>query len=94
MISLPLDTRESSDRIALFEMVWEAGYRFDSIVWPDDMDYRQNQFFSVDMYRQLLKPVHKRAIDWAKTKASKLTFTRAAISDRSSPNSSESALMP
>jgi uroporphyrinogen decarboxylase len=51
--------------IALFEMVWEEGYHFDCISWPDDMGYKLNQFFSVDTYRELLKPVHKRAVDWA-----------------------------
>ncbi|MBN1639600.1 MAG: hypothetical protein JXA09_00100 [Anaerolineae bacterium] len=54
--------------IALWEQVWDAGYTFDEIRWPDDMGYKYNQFFSLDMYRQLLKPVHKRAIDWAHAK--------------------------
>lgn len=57
--------------IALFDMVWEAGYTFDAIRWPDDMGYKQNQFFSLDMYRELLKPVHQRAIDWAHAKGIK-----------------------
>jgi len=54
--------------IALFEMIWEAGYRFDCIQWPDDLGYKHNQFMSLDMYRELLKPVHKRACDWARSK--------------------------
>ncbi|MCK5740237.1 hypothetical protein KAH55_13695 [bacterium] len=54
--------------LALLDMVWDAGYTFDSIFWPDDMGYKQNQFFSVDMYRELLKPAHKKAIDWAHNK--------------------------
>ncbi|MGQ9662862.1 MAG: uroporphyrinogen decarboxylase family protein [Kiritimatiellia bacterium] len=58
--------------IALFELVWNAGYRFDEISWPDDMGYKLHQFFSLDMYRQLLKPVHKRACDWAKAKGLKV----------------------
>lgn len=58
--------------IALFEMVWEEGYRFDAINWPDDMGYKQSQFFSIDMYRELLKPVHKRAADWAHAKGIKV----------------------
>ena len=57
--------------IALFDMVWDAGYEFDSIRWPDDMGFKQNQFFSVDMYRQILKPFHKRAIEWAHSKGIK-----------------------
>lgn len=51
--------------LALLEMVWEAGYTFDSITWYDDLGYKGNQFFSVGMYRELLKPLHKRAVDWA-----------------------------
>lgn len=51
--------------LALLEMVWDAGYTFDAVKWPDDMGFKGKQFFSVNMYRDLLKPVHKRAIDWA-----------------------------
>jgi uroporphyrinogen decarboxylase len=51
--------------IALFQMVWDAGYRFDAIRWPDDMGYKQNQFFSLRAWRELLKPAQKRAIEWA-----------------------------
>ncbi|MBQ3487846.1 MAG: hypothetical protein IJA71_06110, partial [Clostridia bacterium] len=36
--------------------------------WPDDMGYKGTTFFSPDMYRQLLKPFHKKAIDWAHEK--------------------------
>ncbi len=57
--------------LALLDMVWDEGYEFDSVSWPDDMGYKQNQFFSVEMYRDLLKPVHKRAIDWAHAKGIK-----------------------
>ena len=51
--------------LALLDMVWDAGYEFDAVVWPDDMGYKGHQFFSVDTYRAILKPVHKRAVDWA-----------------------------
>lgn len=57
--------------IALFDMIWDAGYEFDCITWPDDMGYKHNQFFSVNMYRELLKPVQKRAIEWAHSKGVK-----------------------
>lgn len=57
--------------IALLDMVWDAGYEFDGIVWPDDMGYKHNQFFSLKIYRELLKPVHKRAIEWAHAKGIK-----------------------
>jgi uroporphyrinogen decarboxylase len=54
--------------IALLEMVMDAGYELDCIDWPDDMGYKYNQFFSLDMYRELLKPFHKKAADWARSK--------------------------
>ena len=54
--------------IAHFEKIWNAGYRFDCISWPDDMGYKGTTFFSNEMYREILKPVHKRAIDWAHSK--------------------------
>lgn len=58
--------------LALFQMIWDAGYQFDEISWPDDMGYKHAQFFSVDMYRELLKPVHIRAADWAHQKGVKV----------------------
>jgi len=51
--------------IAMFNMVLDEGYKLDEITWPDDMGYKLNQFFSLKMYRDLLKPVHKRACAWA-----------------------------
>ena len=51
--------------IALFQKVWDAGYHFDAIFWEDDMGYKGRTFFSLDMYRELLKPVHTRAVRWA-----------------------------
>ena len=54
--------------LQLLDMVWDAGYTFDSICWPDDMGYRNGLFFSVQMYRDILKPVHKRAVEWAHAK--------------------------
>jgi uroporphyrinogen decarboxylase len=51
--------------IALWEQVLAAGYTLDGIRWPDDMGYKYNQFFSLHTYRELLKPVHRRAIEWA-----------------------------
>ncbi|MBI5725778.1 MAG: hypothetical protein HZA50_17595 [Planctomycetes bacterium] len=58
--------------IAMFEMAWKAGYTFDCISWPDDLGYKQNQFMSVKMYRELVKPFHKRAADWAHSKGAKV----------------------
>ncbi|MEI6219269.1 MAG: uroporphyrinogen decarboxylase family protein [bacterium] len=54
--------------LQLLDMIWDAGYTFDAIEWPDDMGYRNGLFFSLDMYRQLLKPAQKRAIEWAHKK--------------------------
>ena len=54
--------------LKLLDMIWDEGYTFNSIFWCDDMGYRNGTFFSVDMYRDILKPVHKRAIDWAHAK--------------------------
>jgi uroporphyrinogen decarboxylase len=57
--------------IAQFEMIWQKGYEFDSILWYDDMGYKHTPFFSNRMYRELLKPVHKRAVEWAHSKGIK-----------------------
>ena len=51
--------------IALFDMIWDKGYHFDGVMFYDDMGYKQNQFFSLDMYRKLVMPAHKKAIEWA-----------------------------
>ena len=51
--------------IKQFNKIWDAGYHFDQIWWWDDMGYKGSTFFSNELYRELLKPVHKRAIDWA-----------------------------
>lgn len=58
--------------IKLLDMVWDAGYKFDSVMWYDDMGYKGSQFFSLKTYRELLKPVHKRAADWAHAKGVKV----------------------
>jgi uroporphyrinogen decarboxylase len=51
--------------IAQFEIMLGAGYRFDSIFWPDDMGYKNTPFFSTKIYRESLKPIHTRAVAWA-----------------------------
>ena len=58
--------------IALFDMIWEAGYHIDGVVWPDDMGYKYNQFFSLATYRDLLKPLHRRVVEWAHAKGLKV----------------------
>jgi len=57
--------------LQLLDRVWEKGYKFDAIFWCDDMGYKGNQFFSRDTYRNLLKPFHKRAVEWAHAKGVK-----------------------
>ena len=54
--------------LQLLDMIWDEGYTFDALSWPDDMGYRNGLFFSLDMYRHILKPVQKRAIEWAHAK--------------------------
>ena len=54
-----------STQLALLDWVWEQGFHFDAIGWPDDLGYKGHQFFSLPMYRELLKPVHRRACEWA-----------------------------
>lgn len=54
-----------SSCIGYFDIIYNAGGRFDEISWPDDMGYKGTTFFSLDTYRRLLKPFQKRAVDWA-----------------------------
>jgi len=54
--------------LAILDRIWDAGYRFDALSWPDDMGFKHGQFFSVGMYRELLKPIHRQAIEWAHRK--------------------------
>lgn len=49
----------------LFERIWDKGYHFDEIMWCDDMGYKGTTFFSPALYRDMLMPYHKRAVDWA-----------------------------
>jgi uroporphyrinogen decarboxylase len=51
--------------IEMANRLWDKGYKFDSVHWYDDMGYKGSPFFSPAMYRELLKPYHKRAADWA-----------------------------
>lgn len=51
--------------IEAFNKIWDAGYHFDEVFWYDDMGYKGTTFFSPDIYRKLLQPYHKRAVDWA-----------------------------
>jgi len=57
--------------LSLLDMIWDEGYHFDSIHWCDDMGYKGTQFFSLKVYREVLKPYQKRAIEWAHEKGVK-----------------------
>lgn len=54
-----------SINLALLEMVWDEGYTFDCLEYPDDLGYRNGLFFDLETYRKVLKPAHKRSCDWA-----------------------------
>ena len=47
------------------QKILDAGYKFDGVKWWDDMGYKNTTFFSPTVYRELLKPFQKKAIDWA-----------------------------
>lgn len=64
-------SHELDVHIKLLDMIWDAGYHFDSVMWYDDMGYKHNQFFSVGMYREILKPYHQKAIEWIHSKGAK-----------------------
>ena len=51
--------------LALLDMVWEAGYHFDELLWFDDMGYRNGLLFSKKMWREMVKPYQRRTIRWA-----------------------------
>ena len=48
-----------------FSRIWDAGYKFDEIMWWDDMGYKGTSFFSPELYKEVLKPYHARAVQWA-----------------------------
>ena len=49
----------------LCQRILDAGYEFDGLLWYDDMGYKGAPFFSPTLYRELLWPYHKKAVDWA-----------------------------
>lgn len=51
--------------LSLCQKILDAGYKFDGIFWYDDMGYKNTTFFSPQLYRELLKPYHKKVVDWA-----------------------------
>ena len=65
---LDMFNRELELNLAHLEMIWDEGYHFDEMSWPDDMGYKNNLFFSVNKYVDMLKPLHKKVIEWAHQK--------------------------
>ena len=51
--------------LTLFDRMWDAGYTFDEIQWPDDMGYRNGLLFSKAMWADMVRPYQQRTIDWA-----------------------------
>ena len=51
--------------MALHQKIFDAGYHMDEVRWPDDMGYKGTTFFSPELYRELVKPYHSRAAQWA-----------------------------
>ena len=47
----------------LGQRILDAGYEFDGVFWYEG--YKGSTFFSPAAYRELLKPYHKKAVDWA-----------------------------
>ena len=54
--------------IQQFDMLWDKGFRIDSMHWYDDLGYKGTPFFSNDTYRDIIKPAHTRAVSWAHNK--------------------------
>ncbi len=54
--------------LALLDLAWDAGYHFDMLNIRDDMGYKGTPFFSVQMYKDLIKPTHQMCADWAREK--------------------------
>ena len=57
--------------LSLLDMIWDEGYEFDELLFYDDLGYKGNLLISIDMYRDLVKPYQKRAIEWAHAKGLK-----------------------
>ena len=51
--------------LELSQRMLDEGYEFDAVYFMDDMGYKGSPFFSPETYREILKPFHKRACDWA-----------------------------
>jgi len=61
---------ELETELALLDMVWEAGYTFDSVFWYDDMAINLTSS-SRCACTEFAAAFHQRAIDWAHAKGIK-----------------------
>lgn len=52
--------------LALLDMMWDAGYTFDEVNWPDDMSYKNGMLFSKRMWREQILPYQTRIVKWAR----------------------------
>ena len=59
ILNTALDTQ-----LALLDMAWAKGYKFHCFIHPDDLGYRNGLFFSPQTFRDVVKPVHRKAYDW------------------------------
>lgn len=71
--------------LQMMQMVIDAGYQPDEINWPDDMGYKNTQFFSLNMYRNMVKPVQKRAVDWIHERGMKARLHSCGLVDKFVP---------
>ena len=52
--------------LSLLDRLWAEGYTLDELMWcGDDMACRHGMLFSKDMWRHIIRPYQKRAVDWA-----------------------------
>lgn len=58
-----IDTMLELD-LALMTMIWDRGYHFDCVQWPDDLGYVNGPLISPRSYREVVKPAHARMCDW------------------------------
>ena len=54
--------------LALLDMAWDAGYTFDMLNVRDDMGFNNAPFFSLALFREIIRPAHQKAVDWARKK--------------------------
>ncbi len=54
--------------VNLMEILFEEEGYPDGVFFYEDMGFKQRPFFSLDMYRDIIQPGHKRTIDYAKSK--------------------------